>query len=222
MTQNGANRSDSESTAEEFVGAAGGASTAKAPSLVARPFEVLTRLARRLGPVATAIVAIISTLSALITLIYFFRPAPPPVYADLIVESAEWPVTLREFEPTAVAILREIDASPTPFDEGLRNLSGAVIRYTAKIGGYEGKECRVRWSMTAQPGNRTLRDPNFTNQDAWPVGVLIPTRDGDQGSDLLWSPLPSEPGAYAAEVVLSCEGRELDRDRTREEITVER
>jgi hypothetical protein len=154
------------------------------------------------------VVAIIGTLSAAVTLIYFFRP--PETYADVVVEHAEWPVTLREFEPTAVALLREAGVTATPFDEGQRNTAGAVLPYTATMGGYQGKACLVRWTMREEPGNRSLPDPALTGAPAWPIGALYPQNPRSQRRTLLWVPLPREAGTYAVELIIHCDGEDVD------------
>ena len=203
-----ANHSDADRAAEDSGDAPGAASRAKEPGRPGRRFETLASLIRRLGPVGATLVAIISTLSAAVTLIYFFRP--PETYAELVAEHAEWPVTLREFEPTAAAILREVNVTPTSFDEGQLNAVGAVIPYTATMGGYQGKECRVRWAVREEPGNRPLPDPALSGRDAWPIGALYPQNPRSQRRTLLWAPLPSAAGTYAVEIILHCDGEDVD------------
>jgi hypothetical protein len=186
----------------------------------ARPITALRALVARLGPLGTALVTIISTLSAVIALVTFI--GPHETYAVLAIEHAEWPVTLRDFEPTAVALLEEAgEASPAfAFDEGQRNTRGAVIAYTAEMGGYQGKQCFLRWSMRGQPGNRPLDDPAFTDNAAWPIGALTPGNPRGQRFTRLWAPLPRAKGAYALELILICDGEEID-SAIQEGITVD-
>lgn len=164
----------------------------------------ITRWAKAVGALATAIGAVLGTVFVLVP---WLKPDEPcaderrAVLSELVVDR----------NVTYGGYLRLLHQSTDGVAPELLRRPGKLLGFRIEVVGYKGQRLPIRWTMLA-PSGEPIDDAEFVDRLALAVG---PESCSDAGARRVWTPVPVRPGSYMTELVLFDQNAgELDTART--------
>jgi hypothetical protein len=139
------------------------------------------------------------------------RNEPQAYGAEILVTGIEPDISLDAYLPTAEDRRREAGTDETrSFTDVELGWPGALVNFTVKIQRYEGRACRLTWTLFTATGSR-VQDERFMSQPVFPVELVIPRAQEDQINLELWFPYPNLDGDFIVRITLTDdEGDALD------------
>lgn len=166
---------------------------------------------RAVGPIAVALVALVSSAVALaFTLWPGLAPDPGTTYrAEVAVFAIERGVTFEEylhrvaFSPVRYRERRAqiLHALGTPPGEqaGMLTLAGQLVYVESTVEGFKRRSVTLRWSLYDARSRRRVPGPSFADRPAQRLDLDAPT---DRTMQLVWIPPPPSSGPYFVRVGL--------------------
>lgn len=144
------------------------------------------------GIVSTGVTTIIGVLTLVFLLLPALRPGSGPTEfgASLTDPRLEQGVALAD-----VYARRGLQV-PADYSAAERATVGALVSFDVVIEGFQGRTCRLTWSLFEDATDTRVADAALLEQPGWPDGVFTPAGQRDQASGEIWIKLPEQPGTY--------------------------
>lgn len=156
-----------------------------------------------LGALASAILSIIACLAAIgINPLAVFQPTPTPVQTagELSQLDLEFGNNFGEYA------LRQPFLVSSNYSEAELQANGVIVHFVAKITGFKGQPCIVRWEVYNSAEKRLL----LNSTSRYEI-VLTADTDTDQASSFIWIASPGYTGTYYARLeIYAPNGMRLD------------
>ncbi|HEY7034025.1 MAG TPA: hypothetical protein VH482_21995 [Thermomicrobiales bacterium] len=153
-------------------------------------------LGRWLRTATGAVSAAVSLIVGILTVVFLLWPAlrpesgPSTFGATLSDPRFEQGVTLADVYD------RRGTSPPATYSQAQLATAGTLVGFVVVIEGFEGKTCRLTWSLFDAETHARVADETFLDQLGWPDGTFTPAAVHDQASGEVWVRRPERAGSY--------------------------
>ncbi|MEA2512559.1 MAG: hypothetical protein QOJ59_2046 [Thermomicrobiales bacterium] len=152
---------------------------------------------------ATGVIsAAVTLIASILTVVFLLWPALRPEERPSVFGATLSDPRLEHGVSVADVYARRGERPPADYSRERLATMGALVSFVVVVEGFQGKPCRLTWSLFDADTKTRVADEAFLDQPGWPDGKFLPVAAHDQASGEVWIRRPDRPGSYLVRLEL--------------------